>query len=190
MGRGGFLGRAPRSRGSRAGARRAVGWRHRCDGAQDTQLWGGAAGGRAACSLKKVVGWTLPAQVTSPDRRGLGLTRNQPALRASLRPRSSAKWARLLVLFRMWCPEAHVRGGCLEGAALILKPIAVCLRAAKPLDFSHLVLMLCVGEGRQILEGPSVIPVFLSLESNSSLKRNSYTSPLCAPEGDPLLWTL
>lgn len=51
VGHSGFLGRAPRSRGSRAGARLAVGWRHRSDGAPDTPAAGrdgGSPGGRLA----------------------------------------------------------------------------------------------------------------------------------------------
>ena len=129
--------RAPKSRV--AGRRAPCCWvaaperrraRHPCCGE------GRRVAGRAACSLKKVVGWTLPAQVTSPDRRGLGLRRNQPALRAILRPRLSAKWARLLVLFRMRCPEAHVRGGCLGGCCPDSETDrCLTVRAAKPLDF-------------------------------------------------------
>lgn len=56
VGRCGFLGRAPRSRGSRAGARRAVGWRHRCDGAQDTPAAGRGGGRTGGLQFKEGCG--------------------------------------------------------------------------------------------------------------------------------------
>lgn len=81
-------------------------------------LRGAAASWRAARSVRKVVGWALPALVTSPDRRGLGLGRNQPALPSDLRIRSSARRARLLVLLEE-CSD--LRPVCGEGAVLFLK---------------------------------------------------------------------
>ena len=81
-------------------------------------LRGAAASWRAARSVRKVVGWALPALVTSPDRCGLGLGRNQPALPSDLRLRFSARRARLLVLLEE-CSD--LRPVCGDGAALFLK---------------------------------------------------------------------
>lgn len=53
------------------------------------------------------------------------------------------------------------------------------VRAASPLECPHLVLVLCAGEGRLILEGSSAVPAFLSLGSNSSLSAIP-TRHLCA----------
>lgn len=78
-------------------------------------LRGAAASWREARSVRKVVGWALPALVTSPDRRGLGLGRNRPALPSDLRIRSSARRARLLVLLEE-CSDLKLM--CREGAAL------------------------------------------------------------------------
>lgn len=53
------------------------------------------------------------------------------------------------------------------------------VRAASPLEFPYLVLVLCAGEGRLILEGSSAVPAFLSLQSNSSISAIP-TRHLCA----------
>lgn len=59
-----------------------------------------------------------------------------------------------------------MRGGCCP-----VSETELCrsVRAASPLEFPHLVLVLCAGEGRLILEGSSAVPAFLSLQSNSSI---------------------
>lgn len=121
------------------GARPAVGWlRCRHEGAQGTlAAWRGG-------SVRKVAGWALPALVTSPDRRGLGLGRNQLALRSGIRHRSSAGRARLLVLEECGDPRPMCRVGA-WGTALFLKASPICEGCEPPRVSSPWSGSLCWG---------------------------------------------
>lgn len=70
VGENGFLGRAPARDPRLRGARRAVGWRRRHEGAQVYTPAARRGGGREASGVRRVAGWALPALVTSPDRSG------------------------------------------------------------------------------------------------------------------------
>lgn len=134
-----FWGARPPATPRLRGARPAVGWlRCRHEGAQGTlAAWRGG-------SVRKVAGWALPALVTSPDRRGLGLGRNQLALRSGIRHRSSAGRARLLVLEECGDPRPMCRVGA-WGTALFLKASPICEGCEPPRVSSPWSGSLCWG---------------------------------------------
>lgn len=65
VGKSGFLGHAPARDPRLRGARLAVGWLRRREGAQVYTPAAGRGGGREVGSVRKVAGWALPALVTS-----------------------------------------------------------------------------------------------------------------------------
>lgn len=114
VGRGGFLGRAPRSRGSRS--RRAVLLGGSLKGATARRTPSCGEGLRAdgrqfkeGCGLDPSSSGDVPGP---PGPRPNEIPTCFARLACGPAPQRSGR--ELLVLFRMWCPEAHVRGGCLE----------------------------------------------------------------------------
>lgn len=177
LGRQRLSGARARPRPPVSGARSAVGWRRRHEGARLIRAaWRG--GGRAARSVRKVVGWALPVLVTSPDRRGLGPGRNRPALRPGLRPCSSARRATVLVLEERGGPRPM--SGPRVGRVLPAAETELCWPAARePPRVSSPCAVLCSGEGGCILGGPSAAPRSCRLESYSSISAIP-TRHLCA----------
>lgn len=117
VGQSSFLGRAPRSRGSRAGgrARPTVGWWHRCEGARDTSAAGrgGWRAGASQCVEGCGLGPSCSGDVPGP-----------PGPRPREKPTSFAVCLAAPLLceageiagsLRMRCSEALVQGGCLGG---------------------------------------------------------------------------
>lgn len=102
--------------------------------------------------MRKVAGWALPPPVTSPDcseetNRLYGLASG---------PAQAERRAGVLVLLEECGDLRSMCGVGAWGGYCPASKTESCwsVRAASPLEFPYLVLLLCAGVGRLILGGP------------------------------------